>query len=75
MPSLVGSEMCIRDSQINQKIEKYTDLAHKIKPIWQLKAVKIISIIIGALGAISKETKVVLKEIHVLILRLSLIHI
>ena len=39
-----------------------------MKRIWELKAVKIIPIIIGALGAILKETEVALKKINAPIL-------
>ena len=49
-------------TKYNEKLEKYTELAHAIKRIWQLKVVKIILIIIGALGAIPKETEVALHQ-------------
>ena len=55
-------------TKYTEKLEKYTDLGHEIKRIWQLKVVKIIPIIIGALGAIPKETEVALKKINVPIL-------
>ena len=55
-------------TKYNEKLEKYTDLAHEIKGIWQLKAVKIIPIIVGALGAIPKETEDALKKINAPIL-------
>ena len=51
-----------------EKLEKYTNLAHEIKRIWQLKALIFTLIIIGALGAIPKETEVALKKINAPIL-------
>ena len=56
-------------TKYTEKLEKYTDLAHEMKRIWQLKLVKIIRIIIGALEAIPKETEVALEKINAPILR------
>ena len=41
---------------------KYQDLAHEMKRLWQLKSVKVIPVVVGALGRISKKLEVYVKE-------------
>ena len=38
-----------------EKIEEYQGLRRELCRIWQLKAAKVVSIVIGAFGAISKD--------------------
>ena len=38
-----------------EKLEKYNDLRYEIGRIWECKWVKVIRIVIGALGTVSKD--------------------
>ena len=42
------------DKKEKDKIEKYQDLGKELQKIWNLK-VKIISLVVGSLGAIAKQ--------------------
>ena len=56
------------DSRIKKaeqkKIESYQDLKRELKKIWGLKDIKIIPIVIGALGAVTSQFKTYLKTVH-----------
>ncbi|KAL1447392.1 hypothetical protein WDU94_012405 [Cyamophila willieti] len=45
------------DKKENEKKLKYTDLAIEIQRMWNMKSCKIVPVVIGALGAISKSAK------------------
>ena len=46
------------------KIEKYQDLKRELKKIWHLRDVKVIPVVIGALGAVTSKFKEHLKSVH-----------
>ena len=56
------------DSRIKKaeqkKIESYQELKRELKKIWKLKDIKIIPIVIGALGAVTSQFKAHLKTVH-----------
>ena len=43
------------ESKEDEKIEKYRDLAIEIKTLWKLKSVKVVPVVIGALGTIPRR--------------------
>ena len=47
-----------------RKIESYQDLKRELRKIWQLKNVRIVPVVIGALGAVTPQFKANLKNIH-----------
>ena len=52
------------DKKEKDKIEKYQDLGKELQKIWNLK-VKIISLVVGSLGAIAKQFGNRLKQIGI----------
>ena len=46
----------------NEKVQKYQDLARELRTLWQVK-VKVVPVVVGALGTISKALEKHLKEI------------
>ena len=47
-----------------EKIEKYSDLKRELQKLWKVKA-KVVPIVVGALGTVSKSLNGYLKEIGV----------
>ena len=45
------------DHKTKEKLEKYQDLRRELKRLWKCKAVKIVPVIIGALGTVQKIFK------------------
>ena len=38
-----------------EKVEKYQDLKREIGRIWQMRSVNVVSLVIGALGSVTKK--------------------
>ena len=38
-----------------EKVEKYRDLKREIGRFWQMKSVNVVSVVIGALGSVTKK--------------------
>ena len=51
------------NSKEEEKIERYGELAREVKKLWKLKGVKVVPIVIGALGTTPKNLEMWLKEI------------
>ena len=49
-------------SKENEKVQKYQDLARELRKLWQVK-VKVVPVVVGALGTIAKALEKHLKEI------------
>ena len=50
------------ESMENEKVQKYQDLARELRKLWQVK-VKVVPVVVGALGAIPNALEKHLKEI------------
>ena len=50
------------ESKENEKVQKYQDLARELRKLWQVK-VKVVTVVVGALGTIPKALEKHLKEI------------
>ena len=51
-------------SKENEKVQKYQDLARELRKLWQVK-VKVVPVVVGALGTIPKALEKQLKETSV----------
>ena len=52
------------EAKENEKIERYQPLKDEIARLWKLKRVKVIPVVIGALGVVSKKFKGFIAECH-----------
>ena len=50
------------EAKENEKVQKYQDLARELRKLWQFK-VKVVPVVVGALGTIPKALEKHLKEI------------
>ena len=50
-----------------EKIERYQELKREIKRMWNIRSIKVIPVIVGALGSISKRLKKCIEEPGVVI--------
>ena len=48
-----------------EKIEKYQDLKREIKRLWDLRAVQVVPVVIGALGSVTKEFEQWMKKLNI----------
>ena len=53
------------ESKQEEKVNKYLDLAFEIKKLWKMKRVKVVPIVIGALGTVPKKLEEHLTDINV----------
>ena len=53
------------ESKQEEKVNKYLDLAFQIKKLWKMKRVKVVPIVIGALGTVPKKPEEHLTDINV----------
>ena len=58
----VPGDTRIRDAE-EEKVLKYQDLKREIKTLWNLKSVKVVPIIVGALGAVTPNLRKHLDEV------------
>ena len=60
---------CLGDSRVEskekEKKQNYAELRREIKKLWNCKEVKVVPVVIGALGVISKNLKNYLKVLEV----------
>ena len=49
-----AAEETLSASNENEKVQKYQDLARELRKLWQIK-VKVVPVVVGALGTIPKE--------------------
>ena len=57
---LVPSDFCINNAEI-EKMTKYQDLKNEMKRSWKLKSIKIVPVIVGAMGMIKKNLTKILQ--------------
>ena len=50
-----------------EKIERYQELKKEIKRIWNIRTIKVIPVIVGAIGCTSKKLKNYIEEMGVVI--------
>ena len=66
---LVIDIACPFDTSIDQKeqekIEKYQDLKREIKRLWNLRKVKVVPIVVGALGTVGRNLRTWIKELNI----------
>ena len=48
-----------------EKIERYQELKREIKRMWNIRSIKVIPVIVGALGSTSKKLKKCIEELGV----------
>ena len=48
-----------------EKIEKYQELRAEVKKLWKMKSVKVVPIVVGALGSISKKLQQFIKNLDI----------
>ena len=50
-----------------EKIEKYQELKREIKRMWNIRSIKVIPVVVGALGSTLKKLKNCIEELRVVI--------
>ena len=50
-----------------EKIERYQELKREIKRMWNIRSIKVIPVVVGALGSTSKQLKKYIEELGVAI--------
>ena len=50
-----------------EKIERYQELKREIKRMWNIRSIKVIPVVVGALGSTSKKLKKCIEELGVVI--------
>ena len=50
-----------------EKIERYQELKREIKRMWNIRSIKVIPVVVGALGSTSKKLKKYIEELGVFI--------
>ena len=50
-----------------EKIERYQELKREIKRMWNIRSIKVIPVVVGALGSTSKKLKICIEELGVVI--------
>ena len=50
-----------------EKIERYQELKREIKRMWNIRSIKVIPVVVGALGSTSKKPKKYIEELGVVI--------
>ena len=50
-----------------EKIERYQELKTEIKRMWNIRSIKVIPVVVGALGSTSKKLKKCIEELGVVI--------
>ena len=48
-----------------EKIERYQELKREIKRMWNIRSIKVIPVVVGALGSTSKKLKKCIEELGV----------
>ena len=51
----------------SEKVEKYQDLKKEIRKLWSIRRVKVVLVVVGALGAVSKRLDTWLDELEITI--------
>ena len=51
----------------SKKVEKYQDLKKEIRKLWSIRRVKVVLVVVGALGAVSKRLDTWLDELGITI--------
>ena len=51
----------------SEKVEKYQDLKKEIRKLWSIRRVKVVLVVVGALGAVSKRLDTWLDELGITI--------